>query len=774
MSVIDANSGNLNKSNEKLGKSGSFKRMSATARITISAMLLTLLFGVIIIIANYFVYRNSAITYHATQAASIAEAVASVVDPDRLLASIQNDEADEYWHLTRRNIDGILHRVPNLTFLYIIIPKADGVFYYFASAVPQGIPEHYWLGFMVLEEDVDLYTGEATDALRRGTTVTTEGIAEAGEWGTLISAFSPVFDNTGRVIALVGADIDAGYVLQSTRSYTIIMSISMLAGALILGFLLRFRIIRTLDYSFKRIADGGTSFDKAEHFHVRDFDANSNEISSRLYFQYSQMFNSFRMLLNDIEKLAEAHNAGHYQVLIDESKYEGGHLGLVKQMNATVSNYVVQTEELVKAIKSFGEGNFNSHACDFKGDWGWVNKVMSDLGDNFVKMTRDIEKMAKNAADGELSKKIDVSDYQGDWNRVMQSLNRITEAVNAPIAEIRNSIAVLNAGSFNPPPVSGNYSGDFLAIKNDWNEYVKDLPTYMNEIRKSLDAIAEGDLTSPITKELVGDYGEVKKSINHIVANLHKTMKEISVAADQVLSGAGQISASASDLSVGAQEQTVSVQALNDAMDTIHRQTTQNADNALTANNLSDKSSTDAMEGNDAMQQMVEAMTQIKASSNGISQIVKTIQDIAFQTNLLALNASVEAARAGDHGKGFSVVAEEVRSLAGRSQEAASQTTALIQDSINRVDSGSNIAELTAKSLGAIVQSTKDVLSIISNISSASNEQAEAIKNVSDGLTQISSIALNNSAVSEETAAASEELNSQADILRQLVAFFRL
>jgi methyl-accepting chemotaxis protein len=209
-------------------------------------------------------------------------------------------------------------------------------------------------------------------------------------------------------------------------------------------------------------------------------------------------------------------------------------------------------------------------------------------------------------------------------------------------------------------------------------------------------------------------------------------------------------------------------------MDDIAEKTRCNAEKANEAQALVAEAIADVKDGNEAMRNMILAMNEINASSESISKIIKVIDDIAFQTNILALNAAVEAARAGEAGKGFAVVAEEVRNLAAKSSQAASETAELIENSIRKVETGSGIADGTAKALEKITGNVEKSQVLINDIAEASNYQADAIEQIGLAVEQVSQVVQNNSATSEECAASSVDLANQANRMQELLAVYNL
>ncbi|MCL2188748.1 MAG: methyl-accepting chemotaxis protein [Defluviitaleaceae bacterium] len=461
---------------------------------------------------------------------------------------------------------------------------------------------------------------------------------------------------------------------------------------------------------------------------------------------------------------------------IPTGRYSNSFKEVIENVNTLLHRNTEDLNGLMDELTKVSEGDFTvkMDAAAWPGQWESMPNTVNALSANLHNVSQEINGMVVAASQkGNLAYHIDDTAYKNDWKKVMTGLNNIADAVNAPLVEIRDVMSKLGKGDFSTK-VTGSYAGDFLAIKDAVNGMFDSLTGYMEEVSATLEAVAQGDLTRRINREYLGDFTRLKDSLNNISSTLHKTMSEISSASEQVLTGAKQISTSAIDLANGAQQQASSIEELNASIDIINQQTQKNAASADEASSLSHKSSENANAGSASMGQMLNAMSEIKDSSNEISKIIQSIQDISFQTNLLSLNASVEAARAGEHGRGFAVVADEVRNLANKSQKSATESTELINHSNARVDAGGEIANETSASLAVIVQNATEVLKIIDEISGSSKEQADSIQQVSIGLAQISSVVQSNSAVSEETAAASEELNSQAEVMRQLVGYFKL
>jgi len=297
---------------------------------------------------------------------------------------------------------------------------------------------------------------------------------------------------------------------------------------------------------------------------------------------------------------------------------------------------------------------------------------------------------------------------------------------------------------------------------------------YMDAISRAMQQLADGNLDMPRYDAFQGDFLPVQEAFFVVVNSLNETISEINKFSDQVASGSDQVASGAQVLSEGVISQASSAEELAATMSEISRQVSENAENSQLVKAAAGEMASDLMACNGQMQEMKAAMEEINACSTQIRDIIKMIDDIGFQTNILALNAAVEAGRAGESGRGFSVVAQEVRNLAGKSSDASKSTEILIQQSLTAVERGTKLAEKTAASLMNIVSGTDEMISKINQIAEASKKQADATEMVSAGIGQISEVVQTNSATAEEAAAASEELYGQSQLLKNRVSRFKL
>lgn len=351
----------------------------------------------------------------------------------------------------------------------------------------------------------------------------------------------------------------------------------------------------------------------------------------------------------------------------------------------------------------------------------------------------------------------------------------ITRSLTRPIQEIEAAAQEMAKGSLNLD-IKYESEDELGHLAQSMRILIKGLSDIVKDIGYLLGEMANGNfqISSKIEETYIGDYLPILSAMRDINGQLSNTLSRINQSAEQVNSSAEQVSSGSQALSQGATEQASSIEELAATISDISEQVNKNALNAQEAREKSANAGSDVVSCNEKMSTMIHAMSDISSKSSEIGKIIKTIEDIAFQTNILALNAAVEAARAGAAGKGFAVVADEVRNLASKSAEAASNTTALIEESIRAVENGTTIADDTANALMQVVSGAQQVNVLIDQIAIASNEQSHSIQQVTQGIDQISSVIQTNSATAEESAAASEELTGQAQILKEMVGHFKL
>ncbi|ROQ24809.1 aerotaxis transducer Aer2 [Gallaecimonas pentaromativorans] len=339
---------------------------------------------------------------------------------------------------------------------------------------------------------------------------------------------------------------------------------------------------------------------------------------------------------------------------------------------------------------------------------------------------RQVASLIAKATEGELTERINVSQYQGFMKNLGEGINSLLEAIVTPISD---SIEVMSA-------------------------------------------MAQGDLNQTMSDRFGGEFGRLATAVNTSIENLRDMVAQINTASAKVTNASTEIAQGNNDLSQRTEEQASSLEETAASMEELSAQVKNSADNARLASRQAQEAMGRARDGGEVVTQAVGAMTEIESASRKIADIIGVIDEIAFQTNLLALNAAVEAARAGEQGRGFAVVASEVRNLAQRSAGAAKEIKALIQDSVAKVSQGSKLVGDSGHRLTEIVTAVEEVTKLMKEIDIASQEQATGIDEVTRAVTQMDEMTQQNAALVEEAAASSESLLDEARQLVQLMAFF--
>jgi methyl-accepting chemotaxis protein len=378
-------------------------------------------------------------------------------------------------------------------------------------------------------------------------------------------------------------------------------------------------------------------------------------------------------------------------------------------------------------------------------------------------------------ASGNLNNEIIITG-QDEMGQLLQAFAEMQTQLREHLErEINNIIQAISQGNFEERICLENKKGFFRTISESINQIVVLNQAIIKDTMRVFSAIAVGDLTKTIEKEnYAGVFKQLRDDANATVMRLTEIMSVILQQSENVSNAAGEISQGNLSLSQRTEEQAASLEETAASMEQMTGIVQQNANNAKTASGLANNAKEQAEKGGEVVSATIGAMDEINKSSKKITDIIAVIDEIAFQTNLLALNAAVEAARAGEHGRGFAVVASEVRSLAQRSATAAKEIKGLIQDSVVKVEEGTELANQSGKNLEKIVAAVTKVSDLIGHIAAANEEQTSGILQVNKAMEQMDEITQQNAAAVEEIASASSAMKEQAQSLKELVAFFNV
>ncbi len=364
----------------------------------------------------------------------------------------------------------------------------------------------------------------------------------------------------------------------------------------------------------------------------------------------------------------------------------------------------------------------------------------------------------RSVADGRID--IEVKTSTSNDDSMLAAVRQMVQRLQGVIAGQRQVVEAANRGDFSARVDTHGLKGFQEEMGSGMNRLMSTVGSSLDDVRRVMGAMAEGDLTQTIDTHYEGAFGDMKRHVNDTVSRLSQVVSEVNSSAEALAGASEEVSATAQSLSQAASEQAAGVEETSASIEQMTASIAQNTENARVTDGMATKAASEAGEGGEAVKATVNAMKQI-------AQKIGIIDDIAYQTNLLALNAAIEAARAGEHGKGFAVVAAEVRKLAERSQVAAQEIGEVAGSSVE-------LAEKAGKLLDEMVPNIRKTSELVQEITAASEEQSSGVSQINAAVSQLSQTTQQNASSSEELAATAEEMSSQAEQLQQTMSFFKV
>ena len=516
----------------------------------------------------------------------------------------------------------------------------------------------------------------------------------------------------------------------------------------------------------------------------------ANEDRFNLTYNANRFMNGSAYLTNEVRAYAATGNQVHYdnywnEINVLKNRDEGvaalqeigitaGEQAMIEAMSA-LSNQLVPLEE--NAMEDVQAGRMSDAVSYVYGDE--YTQAITEINSLKEQFLVQLDTRTKARVD-ELTMEVTIINLINLLAIVVAGMMQVLimlftkRRILQPVIEVRDQMGEISQGNLSADfPLAADTSEIGMLVESI-HETKRELKKYIHDIDGTLSQMAQGRMDLSIGSDYRGEFRPIQQAMSQILDALNAALSQINQTATRVTEESERMASDAQILSDGAVEQASTVQELSASIQTLASQVGSTSADADDARRCSADMENQLNLCSEKMDQLTKAMSDISASSQQISGIIKTIEDIAFQTNILALNAAVEAARAGTAGKGFSVVADEVRNLASKSDEAAKATKDLIGNSINAVENGTSVVGKVTESLQRTTELTGSVVSMMESVTEAVETQTAAITQVTEGIDQISAVVQTNSATSEECAAASEELSSQANIMHQLMAEFHV